>query len=111
MAKQLGKGEKMAEFTKEEAYWRESHPKQSYSGKSSYDDYAAAYRTGYEGFHRYPGKPYEEIEDDLALDYQRTQAGAALPWDHARHAVRAAWAKLSQDVAPRDPDRGIRGSI
>ena len=91
MAKQLGKGQKMAEFTKEEAYWRENHPKQSYSGKTPYDDYAAAYRTGYEGFHRYLGNPYQEIEDDLALDYQRTQPGAALPWDHARHAVRAAW--------------------
>src|SRR5438067_1130734 len=102
----------MANFSKEETYWRQEHGRQAYADKDrSYDDYAAAYRTGYEGFHKYPGKAYEEIEDDLALDYQRTQAGAALPWDHARHAVRAAWAKLSQDVAPRDPDRGIRGGI
>ena len=102
----------MADIAREEAYWREHHAKQAYAKKElSYDDYAAAYRMGYEGFHNYPGKAYEEIEDDLALNYQRTNAGAALPWDHARHAVRAAWAKLSQDVAPRDPDRGIRGGI
>ena len=69
-------------------------------------DYAAAYRTGYEGFHNYPGKPYEEIESDLALNYDRNKAGSALPWDHARHAVRAAWAKLSHDnIGPRDPDQ------
>ena len=102
----------MADIAREEAYWREHHAKQAYAKKElSYDDYAAAYRTGYEGFHNYPGKAYEEIEDELALNYERTKAGAALPWDHARHAVHAAWAKLSQDVAPRDPDRGIRGGI
>src|SRR5438874_1242172 len=76
-----------------------------------HEDYAAAYRTGYEGFHKYPGRPYQEIENELALDYQRSQPGAALPWDHARHAVHAAWAKLSHDVAPRDPDRGIRSGM
>jgi len=102
----------MADLAKEEAYWREQHPKQPYADKKvPYDQYAPAYRTGYEGFHKYPGKKYEEIEDDLALDYERNQAGAALPWDHARHAVRAAWAKVSQDIGPRDPDRGIRSGF
>jgi hypothetical protein len=74
-------------------------------------DYAAAYRRDYEGFHNYPGKPYEEIESNLTLNYERNKAGSALPWDHARHAVRAAWAKLSHDIGPRDPDRGIRRGI
>ena len=59
----------MADPKQEEAYWREQHQKQSFAKPGQkYDDYAAAYRTGYEGFHKYPGKPYEEIEDDLALD-------------------------------------------
>jgi hypothetical protein len=107
-----GVAEAMSPTIEEEKYWREHHANQPYAEKGcSYEDYAAAYRTGYEGFHKYPGKPYEEIENDLALDYQRNQPGAALPWDHARHAVRAAWAKLSHDVTPRDPDRGIRSGI
>jgi hypothetical protein len=102
----------MAEPTENETYWREQHPRQPYAkGESSYDDYAAAYRTGYEGFHKYPGKAYEEIEGELALDYERNKAGAALPWDHARHAVHAAWAKVSQDIGPRDSDRGIRSGM
>ncbi len=57
------------------------------------------------------GKAYEEIEGDLALDYDRNKAGSALPWDHARHAVHAAWAKLSHDIGPRDPDRGTRSGM
>jgi len=98
--------------TTEEKYWRKHHGKQPYAKKNvSYEDYAAAYRTGYEGFHKYPGKAYEEIEDDLALDYERHKAGEALPWDHARHTVHAAWAKPRQDIGPRDPDRGIRSGF
>jgi hypothetical protein len=62
-------------------------------------------------FTNIPGKAYEEIEDELALDYERNKAGSALPWDHARHAVHAAWAKVSHDIGPRDPDRGIRSGI
>jgi hypothetical protein len=50
--------------------------------------------------------PYE-----LALDYERNKAGPALPWDHARHAVHAAWAKVSHDIGPCNPDRGIRSGF
>jgi len=96
----------------EDKYWREHHAKQPFAKPEySYDDYAHAYKTGYEGFHKYPGKEYDEIEKDLALDYQRSKPESALPWDHARHAVHAAWAKLGHDVGPRDPDRGIRSGF
>ncbi len=97
---------------KEENYWREHHAEQPYAKpEHDYEDYAHAYQTGYEGFHKYPDKSYEEIQDDLALDYERNKPGSALPWDHARHAVHAAWAKMSQDIGPRDSDRGMRGGI
>ena len=58
-----------------------------------------------------PAKSFEEIEDDVILGYQRNRVGAALPWDHARHAVHAAWAKLSGDIGPRDAGRGIRSGM
>ena len=51
------------------------------------------------------------IDDESILDYQRGRIGAALPWDHARHAVHAPWAKISQDIGPRDSDRGIRSGV
>jgi len=107
-----GVAEAMNPTTEEEKYWREHHEKQPFVKPSyTYEHYAPAYRTGYEGFHKYPGKAYEEIENDLALDYDRNKAGSALPWDHARHAVHAAWAKVSHDIGPRDPDRGIRSGM
>jgi hypothetical protein len=43
-----------------------------------------------------------------ALNYERENPGSPLPWDHARHAVHAALAKLSNEVTPLDPDRGVR---
>jgi hypothetical protein len=106
------KGAKVAELKTEEAYWREQHAKQPYADKNlAYEHYAPAYRTGIEAAQKYPGKPFEEIEDEVALNYERARVGEALPWDHARHAVRAAWAKLSGEVGPRDPDRGIRSGF
>ena len=96
----------------EEKYWREQHPKQPFAKpEHTYGDYAHAYQTGSEAFHKYPGKDFAEIEDDVALDYERSKPGSALPWDHARHAVRAAWARLGHDIGPRDVDRGIRSGF
>ena len=98
--------------TAEEAYWREHHEKQPYADKNrSYEDYAPAYRTGYEGISKYAGRKYEEIEDDLALDYQKARPDSALPWDTVRPAVKAAWDKMAGVISPRDPDRGVRTGL
>lgn len=51
------------------------------------------------------------IDDACVLDYQPHRVGAALPWDHAPRGVRANWAKLSQDIGPRDTGRGIRSGF
>ena len=102
----------MIDPTKEEIYWREQHPNQPYAKKDvPFEHYAAAYRTGMEAARKYPGKDFGDIEDDVVLDYQRHRIGAALPWDHARHAVHEAWAKLSYDISTRDSGRGIRSGF
>jgi hypothetical protein len=95
--------------SKEDAYWRTQHGKQTYADQTvPYEHYAHAYRVGYEGFGRHSGKPFEEIETDLALDYEKAAPESALPWDMARPAVKAAWDKMSGVIGPRDADRGIR---
>ena len=102
----------MADPTEEEAYWREQHAKQPYADKGqAYEDYAPAYRVGLQAPSKYPGKTFEEIEDDLALDYEKARPGDALPWDHVRPAVKAAWDRVSGVVTPRDTDRGIRSGL
>ncbi len=96
--------------TAEDAYWRENHTSQEWANEgSTYDEYAPAYRTGYEGVMKYAGRDCEQVETDLALDYQKHDPNTALPWDRARPAVKAAWQRVSGTITPRDTDRGLRG--
>ena len=98
--------------TEEDNYWRDNHASQEWAAAGeSYDQYAPAYRTGYEGVTKYAGKQYHEIEGDLARDYEKNDANPAIPWDRARPAVKAAWSRVSGEVGPRDTDRGMRGGI
>jgi hypothetical protein len=107
-----GAGRTAPDWKTEEAYWREQHSKQPYADKNrAYEDYAAAYRVAVEGAGKHAGKEYDEVEHSLATEYERAQAGSAIPWDTVRPAARAAWDRLSGVISPRDSDRGIRGSI
>lgn len=94
---------------REEEYWRKNHQAQPFAKKEyTFEQYAPAYRTGVNAYHKYPDREFEDFLDEVALDYEREDPGSPIPWDHARHAVRAAWAKLSNEVTPLDSDRGIR---
>jgi hypothetical protein len=94
---------------KEDAYWREQHGKQPYADPAlPYEHYAPAYRTGYEAAEKHAGKHFDDIEMDLALDYEKAHPDSPLPWDLARPAVKAAWDRLGGVLGPRDTDRGIR---
>jgi hypothetical protein len=96
---------------KEAAYWREQHPKQPYAKNYSYEQFEHAYRTGYDSFAKNPGKKFGEVEESVAADYEQGKPDAALPWDTVRPAAGAVWDRLGGVMSPRDPDRGIRGSI
>jgi hypothetical protein len=103
---------KPVDLTAEEKYWREHHDTQPHATEgTTYEHFAPAYRVGVEAATKYPGKEFHEIEDDVALDYEKHRIGSALPWDNVRGASRAAWSKVSGLISPRDPSRGIRGSI
>jgi hypothetical protein len=102
----------MEKSSKESEYWREQHAKQAYADRSkTFDNYAHAYRTGYEGAAKHTGKSFEEMETDVALEYEKGRPDDALPWDHVRPAVKAAWDRIGGVIAPRDPDRGTRSGM
>ena len=99
----------MAESNTEEMYWRDQHAKQPYAHKDyGYEHYELAYRTGIRAAQEHTGRQFEEIESDLALNYEKNKGDTALPWDQARPAVKAAWDKIGGVITPRDPDRGAR---
>lgn len=103
--------ERTIDLEAEERYWREHHQGQPHAKQgSTFEHFAPAYRVGAEAAQKYPGKEFQDIEDDVALDYSKHQPGEALPWDHVRAASHAAWARAS-GLFDREPTRGIRGSI
>ena len=98
-------GKAVAEYidpTAEEAYWRENFEREPYyDAMMNYEDYSAAYRTGWEGRGRYRGHAFEQAETDLQRDYERNRGNSRLGWDRARSATRAAWERIE---LPEDSD-------
>lgn len=91
--------------TAEETYWRDSYTKESYYNPTyKYEDYAPAYRMGYENRSRYAGKTFDQAHDSLRSDWDRTKGTSRLAWDDAKHATKAAWHRV-EDVIPGDINR------
>jgi len=90
--------------TVEDAYWREQYAREPYYSQGyTYDDYAPAYRTGYEARVRYAGS-FDDVEPQLERDYTGYRGPSPLAWDRARHAARAAWDRVERAM-PGDADR------
>jgi len=91
--------------TAEENYWREAHTREPYYASGlTYDDYAPAYRTGWEGAERYRGQRFDDVESDLERNYNAAKGKSRLAWEDARSATRAAWHRV-EDTMPGDFDR------
>ena len=93
-----GKGvAEMVDPTVEDAYWRSTHTTQPYySSDQSYDDFAPAYRAGYEGRVKYNGRKFDEIETDLEADYKRNNG--KLDWVDVKDATRNAWNRVDRRI-------------
>lgn len=82
----------------EEGYWREEHPRAAWDTRGrGYEAYAPGYRAGWEGRAKYDGRAFDEIEDDLAADYERFR-GNDMTWEEVRPAARAAWDRVDRRV-------------
>src|SRR5688572_27904890 len=78
--------------TAEDAYWRDNFERESYYQKGmTYDDYAPAYRLGWESRNRYAGASFDDIDSDLMRSFEISRGKSRLSWDHAKHATSAAW--------------------
>lgn len=90
--------------TVEDAYWKTNYSKQEYVERDApYTTYQPAFRTGYEGRSRYPGKKFEEVETYLQRDYDKSKGNSTLNWDKAKNASRDAWNRVEKAL-PGDAD-------
>jgi hypothetical protein len=91
-------------------YWREAFSREPYyRADYTYDDYAPAYRTGYETAGRYLGQSrrFADVEPELRMTYERIKGKSRLAWDEAKDAVRAAWHRVER-LVPGDFDNDGR---
>jgi hypothetical protein len=78
--------------TAEHEYWRGHYAQRPYVNPgSSYEEYAPAYQYGWECREKYCGKSFDEVEPDLARDWDRAKGKSQLKWETAKEASRDAW--------------------
>lgn len=92
----------------EDAYWRDNYLSRPYvSQGASYDDYSPAYRYGADSYTKYPDRSFDDVEPELSRDWGTARGKSSLEWQHAKHASRDAWDRVSNAVeraVPGDSD-------
>jgi len=80
--------------TAELAYWRENYATRDYVHPARrFEDYAPAYDYG---VRRYQAdRPFDDLEPDLAGDWDKARGNSDLEWNDARPAARDAWDRLA----------------
>src|SRR4051812_19888707 len=93
--------------TLENDYWKtNSHPRPYVEPGASYDQYAPAYRYGWEMYSRHAtrGRTFEEVEPELASRWENYRDESNLSWDKARNAARDAWGRLERSGGEADTE-------
>jgi len=76
-----------------------------YSTGRNWRDYAPAYRYGHLARDAHPDARFEQVEPELAREWQRCRADSRLLWTEARGAVHEAW-RHHDDAVVRPTPRG-----
>lgn len=88
----------------EEAYWEQNFASRPYYTQgSSFEDYRPAYRYGVNARRRSDISTFDEVERDLARDWDKSRGRSPLGWDKAKFAARDAWDRVER-VLPGDAD-------
>ena len=93
--------------TVEETYWRENYITRPYVNGASFDDYGPAYKYGVSSYSKYAGRHFDEVEPELARDWNSARGTSKLEWNRAKAASRDAWHRVSDTVeraVPGDSD-------
>ncbi len=83
--------------TIETAYWRDAHASKPYANAEfGYDEYAPAYRYGWESFGRRGGggKTFDSVEADLGRGWDKAKGASKLGWEKAKSATQNAWHRV-----------------
>ena len=89
--------------TEEDSYWRQQHTSRPYfqTGRN-YDDYAPAYRYGWESASRpeYHGRRFEDVESDLSRGWEKARGTTRNEWNDMKLATRDAFERVQNRMSP-----------
>lgn len=88
----------MADWKAEDDYWRTNFANRPYVGSDrQYDAWQPAYRYGYESYHRYQGKRWEDVEPNLRSGWETYEhrRDTRSTWEQVKDAVRDAWNRMT----------------
>lgn len=93
----------MIDPTMEDSWLRENFTSRPYVERGdTFEKYEPAYRYGGEAEFRYGGGGFEQIESELQSDWNRRTEEPALPWEHARDAIKDGYDRTVQIRRTRD---------
>lgn len=91
--------------TAEEAYWAENYADRPYFDENvPFEEFAPAYRHGWESRSRYADRRYDEVASELQRDWEASEHRSQLEWNRAQPAVRDAWDRIDARSPRRTPN-------
>jgi len=79
----------------DEAYWRDAHASRPYArADRSYDQFAPAYRYGWESYRHFGPAGWDVAEPSLQRNWAEFRGDSTLDWETARPATRDAWDRV-----------------
>lgn len=90
--------------TVEAAYWETAYSDRPYYDKEvEYEEFAPAYRYGWESRLQNADRTWDEVEADLAERWEERRDSSRLDWDRASLATRDAWDRIAQRSSAETP--------
>lgn len=81
--------------TTETAYWRDNYKDRPYvENATSFDEYGPAYDYGVRSYVKHSDRNFDDVEADLARDWNGERGESKLEWAQARNATRDAWERI-----------------
>lgn len=85
--------------TAEHEYWRiESRTRPYFIQGSTYEEFGPAYQYGWESYANHKGKTFNDVEAQLARDWESRRGQSKLSWNHAKRAMQDAWQRVEKSA-------------
>lgn len=79
----------------EDAYWRTNYRTRPYGASGDYERFRPGYRFGFDSAARYRGREWNDVEPDLASDWETYEDRGESTWEQVKDAVRDAWNRIT----------------